>query len=296
MANVLKTTFKLKRGNSDRWEELNPVLQEGEPGFVLDQYRLKIGDGVTPWNDLPYQGESNVFSGTDINSFPEVGQSWIVYISRTTKKIYQWNEESGKYEELSTTELPETHTYEIFSKPEGTLVSIKDSEIRIYCGEDTQWHLQSSGANADPNKYYIGLKVYAPNSDIYGFKEDLNAIIGDSTLYRFTDNDFAGINDAGRKYSIIWLPVAVYDSAADTWTYYGKNSSTKKYIGWDYCVEWYDKNDKLVAANTIRINLSNKECHFNNEPYYMSSINVDKLVQDEGTFIVLYGGSATDNI
>ena len=54
MATVLNTIFKLKRGIASRWAEVNPILQQGEPGFVIDLNRLKIGDGQTPWNDLPY--------------------------------------------------------------------------------------------------------------------------------------------------------------------------------------------------------------------------------------------------
>lgn len=296
MAKILNTVFRLKRGTRARWEEVNPILQQGEPGFILDENRLKIGDGITPWNNLPYLGESNVFSGANIKDFPEVGQSWTIYKSTEDKKLYQWNEETACYEELMSTPIVKTHTYEVFSKPEGTLVNIQEDEIRIMCGKDTSWQLQSSGANADPNAYYIGLKIYAPNDEIYGFKEDLNAVINDPTLYHFTDNEFAGIDEDGRKFSIVWLPVAAYSPAADSWTYHGEKSSTKKYIGWDYCVEWYNQDDKLVAMNSIRINLSNEECHYNNEPYYMSSINVNKLTQDEGTFLVLYGGSATDNI
>lgn len=56
MATVISTTFKLKRGSAARWQELNLVLAAGEPGFELDTYRLKIGDGETAWNDLPYIG------------------------------------------------------------------------------------------------------------------------------------------------------------------------------------------------------------------------------------------------
>ena len=56
MATVISTTFKLKRGTAARWQELNLVLSAGEPGFELDTYRLKIGDGETAWNDLPYIG------------------------------------------------------------------------------------------------------------------------------------------------------------------------------------------------------------------------------------------------
>lgn len=53
MANVIKTTFKLRRGLLMRWEEVNPILEAGEPGWATDAYVLKIGDGVTPWTKLP---------------------------------------------------------------------------------------------------------------------------------------------------------------------------------------------------------------------------------------------------
>lgn len=36
-----------------RWEDLNPVLDNGEPGWDKETKVLKVGDGVTPWNTLP---------------------------------------------------------------------------------------------------------------------------------------------------------------------------------------------------------------------------------------------------
>lgn len=297
MATVLKTTFKLKRGLASRWIEVNPILAQGEPGFILDENRFKIGDGITPWNDLPYIGESNVYSGATKNDFPEVGYNWVIYKAEDERKIYQWNSIKSEYEELNfDSPIVDTHTYEIFTKPENTLVNIQEDEIRIMCPKGINWKFQQSGKNADPNMYYIGFKAYAPSEDIVSFKEDLNEFITDSTMYYFTDNEFAGVDQSGRKFSIVWLPVAKYDAAADTWTYYGEKSSKKKFIGWNYCVEWYNAAGSLVAANSIRINLSNEDCHYMNEPYYMASINVNKLVQDEGDTIVFYGGSATDNI
>lgn len=39
------------------WEAANPVLLVGEKGFVSDDPNLfKLGDGVTPWNDLQWRG------------------------------------------------------------------------------------------------------------------------------------------------------------------------------------------------------------------------------------------------
>lgn len=53
----MAVTIQLKRGSSLAWQRLNPTLAIGEPGFEKDTYRLKIGDGITPWNELPYQDE-----------------------------------------------------------------------------------------------------------------------------------------------------------------------------------------------------------------------------------------------
>ena len=61
MATTIKTTFKFKRGLLMRWEETNPILSEGEPGWATDAYILKIGDGVHPWTELP------ALMGVDLN-------------------------------------------------------------------------------------------------------------------------------------------------------------------------------------------------------------------------------------
>ena len=44
----------LRRDTSTNWTTNNPVLLLGEPGFETDTSRMKIGDGSSLWNDLPY--------------------------------------------------------------------------------------------------------------------------------------------------------------------------------------------------------------------------------------------------
>lgn len=46
--------IQLRRDSSIDWQTVNPILLEGEMGLDLTLNCLKIGDGVTPWNDLPY--------------------------------------------------------------------------------------------------------------------------------------------------------------------------------------------------------------------------------------------------
>jgi hypothetical protein len=43
-----------KRASAARWAEVNPTLLEGQRGYERPTGFFKIGDGVTPWNDLPY--------------------------------------------------------------------------------------------------------------------------------------------------------------------------------------------------------------------------------------------------
>jgi hypothetical protein len=48
--------IQFKRGKEEALSRVNPILAMGEPGFVIDKNSVKIGDGITAWNDLPYLG------------------------------------------------------------------------------------------------------------------------------------------------------------------------------------------------------------------------------------------------
>lgn len=165
--------------------------------------------------------------------------------------------------------LYEKIKYEISHKPVGTLVDYREKEIRIMCPEDTEWVLQNVGPTGDSTQHYLGFKAYAPEEAV-SFKEDLAEVIADDTMYYFEDNDFAGVDAYGRKYSICWLAAAHYEN--DVWTYYGASSSKERYIGWYYSVEWYNSDGVVIASDCIRINLSNEACHSAIEPYYMAGV------------------------
>lgn len=305
MATVIKTTFLLKRSTAQKWAELNPILHQGEPGFAYDKNIFKIGDGVTPWNDLksPLGSSASVVSVSTYSELPVVGDTESIYKVQDEKALYQWNGEA--YEQIGggTVELEkeveklfqvtEKIKFEIGNVPEGTLVKYTDNEIRVMCPVDAAFAHQNPGSTGNKNMYYMSFKAYAPDNAV-SFKEGDQGIIID-TMYTF-DDDFAGTDKYGRKYSICWLALASYNESTGEWTYFGKNSSTKRYIGWEYVVEWYDAEGKIINADGIKINLSNESCHSNNEPYFMGSINIDKLTQKENQFLELYGGSATDNI
>ena len=109
MAQVVKTTFKLRRGTAQRWIEVNPILAQGEPGFEYDTGKLKIGDGIKPWTELKYIGSH--FSEDElicVNEFAElsaIGDPNKLYKVANDRTLYQWNPQTSKYESLGGSSL-----------------------------------------------------------------------------------------------------------------------------------------------------------------------------------------------
>ena len=161
--------------------------------------------------------------------------------------------------------------FEITSVPSGTLVDYHECEIRIMCPADTQWVKQSVGEGGDANCNYATFKTYVFDDNVVGYIEHLGNQVDKEILTTFSTDEY------GRRYQTTWLALARYDEASDTWNYYGKNSTTNKYIGWDYQIDWYNADGVMIASDSVRINLSNEDCHSSIEPYYVG--NVKKEVE-----------------
>lgn len=50
----MATKLQIRRDTLNNWYLINPVLAEGEIGFVIDTNKIKIGDGKKQWEDLDY--------------------------------------------------------------------------------------------------------------------------------------------------------------------------------------------------------------------------------------------------
>jgi hypothetical protein len=46
--------FQFRRGTATQWSNADTVLADGEPGVDTTLLNLKLGDGSTSWNQLPY--------------------------------------------------------------------------------------------------------------------------------------------------------------------------------------------------------------------------------------------------
>lgn len=49
--------LQFKRGTDRAFRKQNPILLKGEPGYEWNTHKLKVGDGITRYNDLPYIGD-----------------------------------------------------------------------------------------------------------------------------------------------------------------------------------------------------------------------------------------------
>lgn len=53
----MATLIQLRRDTGTNWSSENPVLEQGEVGVELGSpAKIKVGDGTTAWNSLPYFG------------------------------------------------------------------------------------------------------------------------------------------------------------------------------------------------------------------------------------------------
>lgn len=59
--------IKLRRGTESQWSAANPVLSNGELVVETDTRKVKIGDGTTAYNSLPYGFDAG--PSITINSF-----------------------------------------------------------------------------------------------------------------------------------------------------------------------------------------------------------------------------------
>ena len=96
----MATTIQFKRGSSQRWAEINPILAEGEPGYDTTKGKVKIGNGIDTWEDLLFIGDDKVVNRPTKYQFPNTGFVDVIYKAEEEKMLYQWNPLKRGYEVL----------------------------------------------------------------------------------------------------------------------------------------------------------------------------------------------------
>jgi len=84
--------IKLRNGTVTAWNEANPILASGEPGYDSTNNILKIGDGSTNWNSLDSTAKGpQIQSYSNVSIFPNTGLVDVIFIALNTNRIYRWN-------------------------------------------------------------------------------------------------------------------------------------------------------------------------------------------------------------
>lgn len=222
MVEIYKTTFKLRRGLEKDWNKNNPILADGEPGFVLDKNILKIGDGVTHWIDLkPINKETISILKSFFYLLVDVLEA-ALYGSDQSDKIKNLKDMisvldmSGGVEEPQLNKLDTSQIYlqelEKLTTPKLTLFK----PVETYCVGDELFCKDMSGfdvygfhiAAYDEDKNYIsstrtarisavpgeGYMIYDPNDSINSRLYDLISEPGTYYIYA------AAISEYEREY------------------------------------------------------------------------------------------------
>lgn len=78
--NTALVTIKIRHDQAENWTLKNPILQVGEYGYEEDTFLLKIGDGSTSWNNLPYLNKIN-------STYFEKGENGELTFSQSFKNL-----------------------------------------------------------------------------------------------------------------------------------------------------------------------------------------------------------------
>lgn len=275
-------------------KERIPKVSEGADGAGRLFFTVITSDGIgSPEGHIYYDNGEEIVHlyKTDIDSLETKIKAVEAVVAELTgdeidesiaDMIQNAIEEAVKNLNLESLGKP----YEFGSLLPGAYVTENGKEYRVCFKSDSAWKKQNndgSNPNYDATKYYMSMKAYAPNSDVAGFKESAgkDKEITDPKLYHFIAEDFGGIDADGRKYSIIWLPVA--ENKGDSWNYFGNQSSNEKSVGWYYTVEWYDVNNNVVDSDQIRISLINEDVKPTLLPSYMGDYAKKEDIKGIGT-------------
>lgn len=244
------------------------IRPDGIQGYVGVNDGSEANGKGTPMAQL-YAAKKEEDGSIKDGSFLSAYQDKITYVSQSrAKNGGKLSDPMGEIAILDDIEKVKTEArvlytvnhYEITNLLDGCRVDMNGREIRVMFPKDAHFVKPEGHAEGRDNDcYYFGVKVYAPSDDVTGFKESDKETVPPETEKEGFDGPSSGIDAYGRKYDICWFPAAKW-TEPDTWTYYGKESKAGMCIGWYHTIEWY-KEDVCVGSETVRINLTNEECH-----------------------------------
>lgn len=279
---TIKTTFQFRRGESSAWEKNNPILAYGEPGFEKDTNRLKIGNGVTPWNELAYfNGDEEAFNAA-------------LALKANIADVYTKAEVDSKDDALRQLISEQIHfttkivTSELDVVDPGTLYLIKD--VTAIGSDIYEEYILVDGVvtkigttETDLTNYYTKEETDTQIEQIFF---DLNGDVTTAELLNqfnsyteITDQRIEKLEQANANSNVIEsVQINGIDLPVD------ENKAVNISIGGE---------GLGVVKSSTKDNQVSIDAEGNME---VNSIHLEKIVQSPNTRLILYGGSASINI
>ena len=170
------------------WEELNPILGNGEVIIVETdgKLKLKIGDGVTAYNDLPFTDDdlreelakklTATLSPQDAGKVLGVNEQGNVVPVEALKKNLTWGEIKGTTEELTTTY---TDTLKLKLPGYDARIDVQDFNHNFVAVDGMQARVDNliNELTANPD--------YAPTAEVVDLRTGYDGIIYDTAGQAF---------------------------------------------------------------------------------------------------------------
>ena len=270
------TRIVIRNDSYENWSIVNPVLIKGELGVVIGtKPQIKVGDGVTHWNDLPFINDlgdyytkaeinelvshlENYYSKAEIDAeFSKYytkadidGKHYVndTYVNKVTANLAS-KDEVAAIDQSVRAVLGGNAKYEVLPV-DGLIVDYRDTEVRLNTSRVTPVH-QNVGSTGNPNMFYVTFKAYAPEGAVSVIEGNNNVMDAESSSLQ-TDAH-------GRKYAVIWSAIANY--ANGIWTKWGDNSTVDKYFGFLYSFHWLNSDGQIIRMDKVRVLLTNDQCH-----------------------------------
>lgn len=181
-----KTCFQLRRGKLSDWETINPILRQGEPGFAYDYHILKVGDGISTWNELPNGNIECIFEASNSSGFPDIGNEKVLYKATQEKSLYQWNDETQIYELLSSSNVSIEDLEEKLGDAAWQDVATEISGIGLVDATTVKNYVDAQVGNVHNFDVQVYTKLPTASADtmyIIGLVEDTQASAGSYIEY-----------------------------------------------------------------------------------------------------------------
>lgn len=150
----MTTRIKLRRDTAANWLAANPILAAGEPGLETDTGKIKYGDGVTAYANLPHAGGDTLNDEGGVTVSVGSTKYWVASQRRESKDIYgrgvRYDSNGNAYALTETADDANTVTVITKYSPTGTLLwqhTIDDAQpcaLAVDSGDNAYVAMESS--------------------------------------------------------------------------------------------------------------------------------------------------------